>query len=226
MSFIHYYPSVHYPVQSSASDEWQGLSWQEIISAFPQGTFSRDAKKSRPKLLSEVCALRNAETKMVLGAALKCKRECRSATVPGRIAEKLTISTVDAVLCEWDSHDVDIGKFMDVPTQECVQECHASYLAATSNKALEQVVCQSCARRLWRHRCTLLELNAAPNLFLLKPKHPHPAHDLYEGMLIVPEVLKEVLDPSGRKLVYGYFCKNCLRCLEDSPCRIPPSEPE
>ncbi len=219
MSFIPYDPSSAY--KKTTLDEWVGLSRPEIVAAFPSGTFSRDAKKTRPALLSEVHRLNAAQVKELLGSALAEKRAARAAVTSSTVGAKLNMSNIEAILREAEKDDVVVDRFMDLPSEECVRNCHRNYLEATSNSKLKRVVCQSCARLLWRSACLFFDLDSIPNKSLLEPKHPHPHHELFRSMLLVPEKI-EFLQVNGEKRAFGYFCTDCLRFLESSPPRLPP----
>jgi hypothetical protein len=77
-------------------------------------------------------------------------------------------------------------------------------LAATSNEALAQGVCASCARRLLQTELSRVDYATLRNRHLFEPTNPHPAQTLVNGMLLVLEHL-EILDSE----ILGWICRHC-----------------
>jgi hypothetical protein len=102
----------------------------------------------------------------------------------------------------------DIDHFLDLPTNDKLMDCYRSFLDATSNEALRQDVCASCARRLMRTQLSHVDYLTIKNNHLLKPTHSHPGHRLINGMLLVTEHL-EVLDSKA----LGWICRQCSSAL-------------
>ncbi|KAJ8585561.1 hypothetical protein M405DRAFT_865313 [Rhizopogon salebrosus TDB-379] len=118
------------------------------------------------------------------------------------------------------TEDWSRSAFMRVPTDEERRECHTRFIDATSRTALAQGVCAVCARECgamdeslssWR----LLDI---PNGHRLVPAHTHPAHDLYEGMLLEPA---GVSHPAAGCTVQ--ICSSCITQLRNERSLCPPS---
>ena len=85
--------------------------------------------------------------------------------------------------------DHDVNHYLDLPSQSEVKELYRQFFDATSKDALEKVVCGVCARDCGRkqEQVETLHLSQIPNSHRLKPQVVHPAHDLYDGLLLAPE---------------------------------------
>lgn len=80
----------------------------------------------------------------------------------------------------------DPTRFLQLPSDEQAKECIREFLAATSADKLEEKICGVCAQRLRvnTHGFQELRLSAIPNIHRLKPRTPHPGHDLVSGYLL------------------------------------------
>ena len=103
--------------------------------------------------------------------------------------------------------------FMQAPPKEVLDQIIVDFLRRTSNDALKLVVCACCGREANGNESTLLSLSTIPNRNLLKPHEAHPAHDLYDGIL---------LEPAGIDLrtKQASFCEECLNRLKIG--KLPP----
>ena len=98
-------------------------------------------------------------------------------------------------------------EFMSLPTQEETKECYRQFYAATGSAAFSMGVCAICAREVNTREAALriISINDIPNPHRLAPRTPHPAHDLYRGMLLEPRGITR----SGKK------AKICSQCFDD-----------
>jgi hypothetical protein len=103
----------------------------------------------------------------------------------------------------------DTNRFLDIPSEEGVRDCYRRFRAATSNDSLAQAVCASCARLLMRNDLSSVNYLSLPNQHLLRPVHPHKAHTLTSGMLLVSEHLN-LHDGEAT----GWICRHCLSALK------------
>ncbi|KAJ6543482.1 hypothetical protein B0H10DRAFT_2389367 [Mycena sp. CBHHK59/15] len=78
------------------------------------------------------------------------------------------------ILHDQEVHDV--SRFLQVPSLEQTKKIYHSYYTATSNSAVEIMVCGD-------EDGTPRRLSAIPNSQCLVPETAHPAHDLFEGKL-------------------------------------------
>lgn len=103
----------------------------------------------------------------------------------------------------------EIPRFLDLPDEPQRRARHAAFIERTSNGALKQAVCVSCAREVFAHGGGSRKLASMPGLFLLQPHKPHAEHKLWRGALLLTELIKE---PEGD--AEGWFCSECLDWLE------------
>lgn len=118
------------------------------------------------------------------------------------------LTTSQRVLRAIEQYNPQIDRFMDLPTEEDVCLRHQLYYDATSNEALAQEVCVSCAREMWKKDTEEVLMAELKSKEKLVPWKAHPAHVLHEGMLLLCDRLKET--ESG---LAGTFCSECLRSL-------------
>lgn len=99
--------------------------------------------------------------------------------------------------------------FMDLPTVEQRRAAHQAFQNATSNNALSMSVCTVCARELMTKEGDEKVIFDLPNVQeLLAPDHAHPAHELWEGMLL----FRNGVHGNG-KYGRGWICHDCTRSL-------------
>lgn len=133
----------------------------------------------------------------------------------GREENDGPLTTAERILAAIDSYNPNIEKFMELPSEEDVQYRHERYRNATSNDALAQCVCVSCAREVWRREAQEVLLRSLKCKDRLRPWKAHPAHKLVDGMLLVEDKLRET--PEGPA---GMFCDECFRKLRSK--KTPP----
>jgi len=112
----------------------------------------------------------------------------------------------------------DDGEFLEVPSDTVLKSCYRRFYEATSNAALEHVVCAVCARERG-HRLDGVEninLKEIPSPSRLAPHNPHPHHTLLDGMLLSPE---GIIREEGRSI--ANICHECLSDLK-KPSLLPP----
>ena len=102
------------------------------------------------------------------------------------------ISNADHQLLEGDS-------FMKAPSKEVIKGMIADFINHTGNRAMDVGVCAVCARETIKKDLTQFSLDNIPNSHCLRPSMPHPAHDIYNGMLF---------QPAGANI-----CSDCTRAL-------------
>ena len=78
------------------------------------------------------------------------------------------------------------GEFLEVPSDVTLKSCYRQFYEATSNAALEHVICAVCAREKSRQHdgVTDLALGEIPSPTRLAPHQPHTNHTLFDGMLL------------------------------------------
>jgi len=106
---------------------------------------------------------------------------------------------------EQDGHDT--SRFLELPSHSTIQNCFEDFYNATSNTALETVVCGICAREVnvRNDGLSVVDIRTLPT-HRLTPLVPHPAHETFhEGMLL--ELSGIVADPSGKERVR--ICGSC-----------------
>jgi hypothetical protein len=89
-----------------------------------------------------------------------------------------------------DSDDSeDSGEFLELPSAAVRKSCYRKFYEATSNRALEHVVCAVCARERGHQsdRVSSIALDEIPSPACLFPGQPHQKHTLFDGMLLQPE---------------------------------------
>lgn len=112
----------------------------------------------------------------------------------------------------------DDGEFLELPSDAVLRSCYRQFYEATSNAALEQVICAVCARERGCQPDGVLniDIEAIPSPLRLVPHKPHPDHTIFDGMLLAPE---GVIRQGGRSTVN--ICRECLGDLtKTSP--LPP----
>ena len=85
--------------------------------------------------------------------------------------------------------DHDVNQYLDLPSDTEVKELYRQFFHATSNAAVQRVVCGVCARECGRKRDKVetVDIKQIPNSHRLRPEVAHVAHELYDGLLLAPE---------------------------------------
>ena len=110
------------------------------------------------------------------------------------------------------------SEFLDLPSDAILKSCYRQFYEATSNAALERVICAVCARERSRQHdgVTDLALGDIPSPTRLAPHRAHANHTLFNGMLLAPEGV------GGREgQPTANVCRKCLRDLNKSS-KLPP----
>ena len=112
----------------------------------------------------------------------------------------------------------DTSRYLELPTAEEVKACYAKFYHATSSGALIMGVCGVCARQQLDQdaRFSIIPLSDVPNSSRLYPRIPHPAHDIYEGMLLEPAGVIEVEGD-----MHVRICCECLTQLRKDSDKPP-----
>lgn len=105
----------------------------------------------------------------------------------------------------------DSGEFLELPSEAVRKSCYQKFYEATSNAALELVVCAVCARERDRQsdRVSRMALDKIPSPSCLIPGQAHQQHTLFDGMLLQPEGIAH----QGGCAVAN-ICGECLRDLQ------------
>ena len=108
------------------------------------------------------------------------------------------ISNADHQLSEGES-------FMKAPSKEVIDGVIADFIDRTGNCAMDGGVCAACAHETIKKDLKQFNLNHIPNSHRLRPSTPHPAHDIYNGMLFQPAgVMSHEI---------ANICSDCTRAL-------------
>jgi hypothetical protein len=130
----------------------------------------------------------------------KCKHD-EGSTQHRRTAQQLEDVESD--------EDYNSSRFLELPMVEELKSYYSQFYEATSNCALEMGTCGICTRE-----CGVIDedlkdmpFDKLPNSHWLRPKQSHPAHNLYDRMLLEPTAVKQV---DGRSTV-----SVCCSCFEE-----------
>ena len=116
-----------------------------------------------------------------------------------------------------DRHDVN--RYLDVPSDVEVKELYRRFFCATSNAAVERVVCGVCARECGRKQdgVEIVDIKNIPNSHRLRPEVAHVAHELYDGLLLVPEGVYVEESSNVTRVNICSTCGDELRLQSSSP---------
>ena len=117
-----------------------------------------------------------------------------------------------------DTDKPNDGEFLELPSDAVLKSCYRQFYEATSNTALEHVVCAICARERGRQDDDVsgFDLKDIPSASWLAPHQPHPKHTLFDGMLLSPEGITR---REGRAT--ANVCRECLGDLKKT-LTLPP----
>lgn len=91
--------------------------------------------------------------------------------------------------------------------EETIRDCIINFIHATSNEALAVRPCAVCARETSATDLVPHTMDEVPHPELLIPHTPHAKHDLFDGMLLYPDgVRDESID----------ICNDCSASLQDN----------
>jgi hypothetical protein len=194
----------------------QILSHVRSFMALPRG-----AARHKSQLLDHVHARVNAEPSNPLYTPLLEAVRAKRLVCKGKPKRKRkTDATAPYEHKKARIEDTECSTFMCLPTDEERRQCHTRFIDATGNKALAQGVCAVCARECGAmdEKLASCRLSDIPNRHRLLPVQPHPAHDLYEGMLLDPAGLSH--NTAGWTV---NICTSCSTQLRDPRSSSPPT---
>ena len=115
--------------------------------------------------------------------------------------------------------DHDVTRYLDLPTEAEVIDLYRKFFESTSKDAVERVVCGVCARECGRRqdKVDTIDISQIPNSHRLQPEVRHPAHQLYDGLLLAPEGVH--VGPSSGSIRVNL----CASCRDD--LRLPSASP-
>ena len=96
--------------------------------------------------------------------------------------------------------------FMRAGSTEALNDAVIEFIDRTGNSALAVGVCAVCARESSLMELTLVRLDAFPNCHWLRPEVVHPAHDIFNGMLLHPKGVESNEEAN--------ICIECGKALE------------
>ncbi|KAF8526377.1 hypothetical protein JB92DRAFT_2826579 [Gautieria morchelliformis] len=189
------------PLWILSMDPWEStlrqLTISDIFDVIPRTHFTRAAHHSKEVLVREASAF-TGELRDALRAAVQLKGASTSRKRKRDVESDVQSRTSHRVADGADSYSSNAANFMLLPTAREVHHCQWQFYDATSNQGVQESVCVACARRLWAYEGELRSLQDVVNVDLLRPSQPHPAHDSYEGLLLIKEYL---IHPSMGALV-------------------------
>ncbi|KAK7678878.1 hypothetical protein QCA50_017762 [Cerrena zonata] len=151
---------------------------------------------------------------------LERQRSRRCGSTPEGIVPEEVMERPTHRLEEWESPDE--SKFLQLPTKEQIDNCHAQFCEATSNRSLETKICAVCAREIdgvTLGEVLTIALDELPNAHRLIPTRPHPSHTLYSRMSLEPTAVECREDGS----TWLTICKSCHHDLSTrSNATLPP----
>lgn len=118
-----------------------------------------------------------------------------------RVAQKIFMDNDSAM-----DDTYDPSRYLALPSEEREKDCRRAFRNCSSNSALKQEVCLACGREMFAVEGEEIGLEDVPNSQRLHPSKPHPAHQLYNGMLVVDEHI-------NRTNHRGWICDTCLLSL-------------
>ncbi|KIK54308.1 hypothetical protein GYMLUDRAFT_249635 [Collybiopsis luxurians FD-317 M1] len=103
--------------------------------------------------------------------------------------------------------------FMTVPTEQERQQLVKNFISATGKRAVSQVTCCICGRKIFEHEAQQIKPEDIPHPELLAPKKSHPGHELTLHMLLYRERDSKKVPPFG--------CQQCLASLNHKIPKTP-----
>ncbi|KAJ3559079.1 hypothetical protein NM688_g560 [Phlebia brevispora] len=160
------------------------------------------ADENTRALLAEAVA-RHRENEAVRTRMRKRKRQ--QEVIQRRQSRRLDDDTRDV------ASDFDAQRYLDLPTWNEKLHCYEDFIQATSNNALRHATCAVCGLELnvAENGVEVMALRDVPNKERLRPVHPHPAHNLYGGIILEPE---GIVSGAGAEVAIN-ICNPCLTDL-------------
>ncbi|KAF8479934.1 hypothetical protein JB92DRAFT_2837688 [Gautieria morchelliformis] len=186
------------------------LTASDIYEVIPKCHFSRAAQRSKESLVSEASQF-TGDLRQVLDVAVAAKQGSPSRKRKRDAVPSVEPRTSRRVVNEVEDYSTNPNNFLLLPTSEEVHACQREFYVATSNDSVKESVCAACARRLWAHEGETRVLQDLPNAALLRLLQAHPAHDMYDGLLLVKEALSQ--EAGLHHEASGWFCHGCIAAL-------------
>ncbi|KAG9098614.1 hypothetical protein FS749_003394 [Ceratobasidium sp. UAMH 11750] len=188
---------------SDAMDSVQALTKAEIIQAAQPHIFRAADTRTLAKLLDHLKRAPPEVQQRIAQAGQEKQANLLARKRQSQTARSHQYrSKRQAEVTSPQEHNVDA--FLDLPTADQRKECSREFLAATSDEALAQGVCASCARKLFQNELTWVDYRSLKNRHVFHPTTPHPAHILSDGMLSE----SQFLDKKNGGLE-GWICRHC-----------------
>jgi hypothetical protein len=137
----------------------------------------------------------------------------------GRMYNRRTTETDQSEILNSNSqHPPDIEdtvvnhSFMKAPSKQVIDNAIVEFIERTGNNAMAVGVCAVCARERNRSELTPYRIDLIPNPQRLQPEVPHPAHDIFNGMLLHPGGMTN--DEIAN------VCMDCVRALNSDKTPI------
>nr|GAT42295.1 predicted protein [Mycena chlorophos] len=205
-------------VSADLLDSLASCTLHEIINLIaPYTKPPRNIKRRRDTLLGFVESLPVLAQVIITAVAKNSRGSKRTRTegneelqtpAPKRRRRQVAAMTATESGAEADEsvHSGDLQNLIDGPflapiDGAVVRDCIARCIDRTGNDAMRKEVCMCCARRLFLDQLEEFPPELIPNKHLLKPTHPHPAHQLWEGLLLHRPAIRH-----GRP---SFLCSQC-----------------
>jgi hypothetical protein len=112
---------------------------------------------------------------------------------------------IDILHPQMTESDIRRHPFMKAAPKRAVDQAIGEFIDRTGNSALAIGACAVCAREMNRRELTPHRIDALPNDHHLRPEISHPAHDIFNKMLLHPPGVTT----DGKANV----CMDCVRAL-------------
>ncbi|KAF7320708.1 ATP-dependent DNA helicase [Mycena chlorophos] len=158
---------------------------------FPISPAPRSSTRTRPLLIT-YCNSLSREQKLALFASAQVQTGTKRPPAPPpspplaphRPPKRRRLPTLSEAVHSGNLEDLINGPFLRTASSETVQACISRFIDRTGNAALAKGTCMACARRLFLAELQQCAPDDIPNIHLLIPTHPHPAHFLYNSALL------------------------------------------
>lgn len=179
---------------------------KEVLAKFILGNITPEVERNLRDKLAARTAAKSAKSGSTTTPLRKRKRDEPQATTTRKS------SRIDA------DAPSDDGEFLELPSDTVLKSCYRQFYEATSNCALEHVICAVCARERGYQAdgVTTIDLEHIPSQSRLEPHQPHPDHTLFDGMLLAPEGINR----QGARPIANICC-DCLGDLKKTSL-LPP----
>ena len=201
------------------SDVLSSLPVRDILDAVRQLTIPAPHRRKKDVLKNFILGNITPEVEK----NLRDKLVARTSTPPGpscgkrKRDEPQPTPTRKSPRVNTDAPDDD-GEFLELPSDAVLKSCYRQFYQATSNAALEHIVCAICGRERGSRLDGVAKINlkdiSSPSR--LAPHQKHPNHTLFDGMLLAPEGVSR----QGEESVAN-ICRECLGDLK-KPLSLPP----